>query len=203
MTATAQVVEIAPPDAGPLDAGPTATPVAAPPDAQALCTAYRNAHQEPQPGPAKPKEVESHGYAPGLRGSLLGDGQVQCRIAWSRTRAATQVQRLVTPECCNRRPGPPSPCPPASMQPMPTTRVVVEDVTLSATGSVVKSAAHVEHQFEEPGRHACGRRPEGARLSSVESGSEAAVALRTMAELEAVSVNSYLLVVDGAEIWPG
>lgn len=188
---SAQIVAVAPPDRGAPDAGPTETPVATPPDAQALCAAYRNAHQEPQPGPAKPKEVESHSYAPALRGSLLPDGQVQCRIAWSRARAATQVQRLIAPVCCQNHPGPRTPCPPASMQPLPTTRVIVEDVTLSATGSVVQSAAHVEHQFEEPGRHACGRRPEGARLSSAELESEAAEALRTMAELEAVSVDAF------------
>lgn len=184
-TATTQVVAVAPPDAG-----PAAIPVAAPPDAQALCKAYRDSHQEPQPGPAKPVEVETH-YAAEVRGAMLADGRVQCRIAWSRTRAATQVQRLIAPVCCQNHPGPHTPCPPASMQPMPTTRVVVEDVLLSSTGNALQSAAHVEHQFQEPAQHHCGRRPEGAKLSSAEGASEAAVALRTMAELEAISVDAF------------
>ncbi len=189
---TAQVVAVAPPpDAGSADAGPTATPVATPPDAQALCKAYRDSHQEPQPGPAKPVEVESRDYADAVRGAMTGDGQVHCRIAWSRTRASSQVKRLIAPVCCQNHPGPRTPCPPATMEPLPTTRVVIEEVTLSTTGSVVRSAAHVEHQFQEPGRNHCGRRPEGAKLSSAESGSEAVVALRTMAELEAVSVDAF------------
>lgn len=189
---TAQVVAVAPPpDAGAADAGPTATPVATPPDAQALCKAYRDSHQEPQPGPAKPVEVESRDYADAVRGAMTGDGQVHCRIAWSRTRASSQVKRLIAPVCCQNHPGPRTPCPPATMEPLPTTRVVIEEVTLSTTGSVVRSAAHVEHQFQEPGRNHCGRRPEGAKLSAGASESEAPAALRTMAELEAVSVDAF------------
>ncbi len=183
---SAQVVAVAP-----ADAGAAALPVAATPDARALCTAYRDAHQEPQPGKEKPVEVQSRGYPDAVAGAVASDGQVRCRIAWSRTRALTPVKRRIAPVCCQSR-GRRTACPPASLEALPTTRVMVEEVTLSAAGSMIRSEAHVEHEFEEPARNHCGRRSEAAHLTPASDGEcGVSIALRAMAELEAISVAAF------------
>jgi hypothetical protein len=189
----------APPDAG--AAGSTAEADASTPlDAQALCAAYQRTHQAPQPTSAAPVEIATRGMMMAeVRGVPTTDTTVQCRIIWSRTRAAVAVKRMVTPTCCQNHPGPHTPCPPGSMQALPTTRVHVETVVLNRAGDVVQQSSRIEHLYEEPQQHHCGRRPEHVGFTSDVTWNdhegtghhEAALALRTMAELEALSVPAF------------
>ena len=105
----------------------------------------------------------------------------------------TQIDVTRVPTCCPM-PGPQRPCPPSFKEKAHGVRLVVEHVELHPDGKVASSklTAH-GYETDPPGRHACGRRPEGLVFAAAPTAGRSSVGaeLALMAELEAASVPAF------------
>lgn len=164
--------------------------VRAEPNAVELCALHKESVKVDL---TRVKGTKTAEYQPMVRERAAWDPQrerVVCTIIRATEETTIEVTRV--PTCCPK-PGPPSPCPPAYKEKAPGTRVVIEQVELHPDGKVAAShLAALGFEKNPPGRHTCGRQPEGLVLSAPSTAASSVGAeLACMAELEAASVPAF------------